>query len=180
MRILAGVQRRGVLVVAMCVVTVLSACSGGGSGPSGPSSGSGSSGGTGASSASMAAQIGASSWHAGPVIAVSAQGTINISGTDSATFVVGFKVKASFTGTFPLPDCTGPGGLDTGTNGASVVNFVGTQGWSTDCTHTGSVTITSFSSTGASGTFAFTGAPSSGTQATGTLAVTNGTFSVAF
>ena len=155
------------------------ACGGGGStGPgsdqSGPNPGN-------ASSATMAAQVGASSWHAAVVIATrSADGTIGVSGSDNSTFIVGFKVKGTATGSFPIPDCSWPGGSDRGTNGGSVGDFAGTRNWGTDCSHTGAVTITSISSDGVSGTFNFELAPSSGTAATTALSVSAGTFTAKF
>ena len=131
---------------------------------------------------SMAATIGASSWHALTVIAVRGQdGTIALSGTDASTYNVGFKVKTGATGSFSIPDCSGPGGSDTGTNGASVTDWpaVGTRVWGSDCSHRGTVMITGLSSDGVSGTFNFQLGPAS-PSTTSTLTVSSGTFSAKF
>ncbi len=158
--------------------SLATACGGSSTGPgASDQSGSTSTG----SSSSMAATVGASSWHGTKVIAVkSADGTIGISGSDASTFNVGFRVKGTATGSYAIPDCTGPGGIDTGTNEASVVDWAGTSAWLADCSHTGTVRITSITSDGVSGTFNFELAPSSGTAAKSGLSVSSGTFSVTF
>jgi hypothetical protein len=160
----------------IALLVLLAACGGGGGGGStntGPTSP--------ANSATMAAKVGASSWNASVVIAVRGQdGTIAVSGTDNSTFNVGFKVKGTTTGSYPIPDCTGPGGTDKGTNGASVTDFSATKVWGSDCTHTGSVTISAVSSDGVSGTYNFDLAGRAGTAATGPLSVSSGTFTAKF
>lgn len=162
------------VTVVVPLVLLLSACGGSSAGPD-----SNLPVGTG----SMAAKVGASSWNATQVIAVRGpDGTIGVSGTDVSTYAVAFKVKTGATGSFPLPDCSGPGGSDTGTNGGSVVQWpaVGNGVWGTDCSHRGSVTITSVTTDGVSGTFNFESAPAPGSGATSALSVSAGTFSAKF
>lgn len=160
---------------AVALALLLSACGGGstGLGTDLPNVGAG----------SMAAKVGASSWHATQVIAVRGQdGTIGVSGTDVSTYAVAFKVKTASSGSFSIPDCSGPGGSDTGTNGGSVVQWpaVGNGVWGADCSHRGSVTITSVTADGVSGTFNFEAAPAPGSGATSALSVSAGTFSAKF
>jgi hypothetical protein len=131
----------------------------------------------------MAARVGGSSWNATQVIAVRGQdGTIGVSGTDVSTYNVAFHVKAAAGGSYPIPDCTGPGGSDTGTNAGAATRWpaAGTGVWGSDCTHNGSVTITSLTADGVSGTFNFELAAAPGSGATGGLSVSAGTFSAKF
>jgi hypothetical protein len=159
--------------IAIIAVGILATgCSGGGSGSSSTDPGT-----TVAATGSMAAKIGASSWHATVVSAVrSADGTIDIDGWDLSTYNFGFKVKATATGTFSIsPTC--PTLVS-----ASIVYTP--SGWLGDCAlngTSGSVTITSYSASGASGVFNFELAGASGTPAaSSTLTVSAGTFTVKF
>ena len=168
-----GISTRARMVVAVAVVA-LSGCGGDKNGGTGPLPV-----GTGA----MAARVGGSSWNATQVIAVRGQdGTIGVSGTDVSTYNVAFHVKAAAGGSYPIPDCTGPGGSDTGTNGGAATRWpsAGTGVWGSDCSHNGSVTITSLTADGVSGTFNFELAAAPGSGATGGLSVSAGTFSAKF
>lgn len=173
-----GIGTRGRMVVAVAVAVAVVGLWGCGSDSTSPGTGPLPVG-TGA----MAARIAGSSWNATQVIAVRGQdGTIGVSGTDVSTYNVGFHVKGNATGSYPIPDCTGPGGSDTGTNEGAVTRWpaAGSGVWGSDCSHRGSVTITSITADGVSGTFNFELAAASGSGATGGLSVSAGTFSAKF
>jgi len=81
-----------------------------------------------------------------------------------------------------LPGITSTGTVNLGAGNLGVAQVIlGTQAWTTSLVGgTGSVTVTSLDANGAKGTFTFTGIAAPNTGATGTKAVTNGSFDVKF
>ena len=170
---------------AACAAVVLSLACGGGNptSPSGSGSGSGSgtgsgSGGSGGSAinrGTISALIDGVQFTGTATAATNQSGIFATAASNSgATITFGFGALAN-AGTTQV-NATSP------TNAQLVVVNGGTsQSWSASTSGgSGSLTITSINATSATGTFAFTLVPSAGSSATGTRAVTNGTFSVTF
>jgi hypothetical protein len=99
---------------------------------------------------------------------------LSITGTNG-TYQIALNVPGvASTGTFNF----GPGNL---TVAQLVQVTTGTPTWTSSLVGgTGSITVTTLTASRAAGTFSFTGAASPGTSATGTRAVTNGSFDVRF
>ena len=122
----------------------------------------------------MSASIDGQAWTGNLATAATYQNNIlAFAGTNNS-----FQINITLTGV------TGTGTITLGSGQLSIatVATVSTspQTWLTSATGgTGSVVITSLSSTGASGTFSFTGVAAGG-GATGTKAVTSGQFNVTF
>jgi hypothetical protein len=122
---------------------------------------------------SMSARIDGNSWAASTALVAQFNGGIlSIAGTDGSSRSVGFAVSTNTTAGTHTIGPTGP------TNGLLVEGprswlAVGTQG-------SGSVTITSISTTRAVGTFTFTLMANSGSGATGSRSVTQGAFDVTY
>jgi hypothetical protein len=170
------------------VAVLLAAGCGGGNSPSAPSgssgSGSGSSGGGGTGSGSnpspngtISATIDGAAWSASA--GVSAQLTNNIlsiaGGDNRTTFAVSVTINRGL-GTYST------GVIDPQNVVVSTLTVSGSPaGWTSGPTSgRGSITITSFTSTTAAGTFTLTLDPTPGTGATGTKTVTGGAFNVTF
>jgi hypothetical protein len=128
----------------------------------------------------MTARIDGGAWTATAVVGGTYTGGIlSIAGGDSASQTIGFALSVSGPGTYSI----------TNLNGLNFVLTIPTAGQSvapvwlsviTQAGSSGTLTINSLSTTGASGTFAFVGTAVSGTPATGSRNVTEGTFNVRF
>jgi hypothetical protein len=166
-----------------CLMTVMCVACGGGN-PASPSGGSnpGSSGGTGGTGGTatvgrgtITAQIDGVTF-SGVVGAATNQSGIfaTAASNNGNTITLGFGALA-VVGTTSVR-ATSP------TNANMVIVSGGSgQSWAASTSGgSGTLTIASINSTGASGTFAFTMVPVAGTGASGTKSVTNGTFSVTF
>jgi hypothetical protein len=100
--------------------------------------------------------------------------------TGNVLTIGGLSGSTSINLTVPNVTTTGTLSLASGQAGIAEVD-VNAQNWSTSVTGgTGSITVTSISSTQASGTFTFSAPATVGSGATGTKVVTNGVFTVAF
>jgi hypothetical protein len=123
---------------------------------------------------SVSARIDGSSWSANSALTASYSGTfLAFSGVDASLTGIAIAIgPISAPGTFAI-------GPSQPTN--AVLTMAGGLTWHARTTSgSGSVTVTSLTATGATGTFSFT-APSVGTTgATGTKVVTNGAFDVTF
>lgn len=140
----------------------------------------GDSGGPSNSNGSMSATIGGTSWTA----SLTVQGSYNSNvlsfagngGSGANTYQINIT----------LLNVTAPGTYNFNAGSIGNIALVTQPGppvatWNASgLAGSGSVTITSISSSRAQGTFSFTGAASGGTAATGTKAVTNGQFDVRF
>ena len=127
----------------------------------------------------MSMRVDGTNWTAtSGVFATSSGGILSIGGSDP-TWTLGFAVTASAAGTFVLP---GAAGAQSGNNALLVFtpNNNTTGSWAANLLQgSGTVTITSFTTTAVSGTFSFVVMPASGT-ASGARNVTNGTFTINF
>lgn len=121
---------------------------------------------------SMSATINGAGWSAsGAIVASNGGGLLVVSGADLSAQVVAFAILQPAPGTFPTNNLTASNALVS----------IGSQTWQTNQSgSTGSIVITTLTSTGASGTFSFTAPAVPGTGASGTKTVTNGAFNVRF
>jgi hypothetical protein len=170
---------RRLIAIAM-VLLALNAC-GDSDNPAAPSGGGGDTGGgpVGLANGSMSARIDGAAWNANfSIVGGYSQGILAIAGGDSAQQTIAFGVAANGPGTFSTAALSNvnftlatvaPGGTVAAT-WTAVTGLPGTSG---------TVTITSLSSTTAVGTFSFSATPTSG-PATGTKTITDGTFNVRF
>jgi hypothetical protein len=118
----------------------------------------------------VSATIDGVSWSGTVSTATVTLGSLAVAGENTAGLIVGFGAVAK-TGTTSV-------GLGSGTNGTVQQNG---RGWHAMLTNgSGSVTITTLTASGASGTFSFTMVPLPNTGATGNRVVTNGAFNVTF
>jgi hypothetical protein len=129
-------------------------------------------------SGSMTAQINGAAWTAVCISASSFTGNIvSFGGSDNATNatvaqIISMGTTATGPGTFPI----GPLPI---TNGANGLLAIGAQVWSASAVQgSGSITLTTLSSTGTSGTFSFNLLAIA--PATGTKTITNGAFNITF
>ena len=120
---------------------------------------------------SMSARIDGSNWRATAAITANYQQGIFAAAGSDGTNTIGFAVATTAPGTFTIGATANVNALLTVTGSTIGWQAVGTTG-------SGTLTISSLSATGASGTFSFVLAPVGGAGATKT--VTNGTFSVTF
>ncbi len=123
----------------------------------------------------MSARIDGSSWSATiAIFATYNNGILAIAGGDAVsggTRTIGIGAQVTAPGTFPIG----------GTNPANGLVTIGTSTWQAAAgIGSGSITITAISATGARGTFQFNALPVANTPATGTRAVTEGSFDVTF
>jgi len=120
---------------------------------------------------SITAQIDGGSFTATTIAATYQSGIMGLAGTDAQGRSIGIGAQ--------IP---GPGTYTVGvTSPANFSVTIGSAAWQAAITlGSGSVTVTSISAAGAKGTFQFTAAPLPNTTATGTKAVTAGTFDVKF
>lgn len=162
----------------------VAACGGGTS--SGTTTPSGS-GGTGTTSGSMSARIDGTQWTSSTVIATRVLsstgvpfGTLAVSGTGSLsnqTVNVTFAFPA-VAGVYTLGSA--PGNIPGPQNASLTNSSTGAQWNATSSIGSGTITITAFTLTGASGAFAFVLPAVATTSATGTRVVTEGSFLVSF
>jgi hypothetical protein len=132
----------------------------------------------GGGSADLSATINGSSW-LGTVdatatrIVAGGSTIISVGGSNAGGgTTLGMAFSGAGPGTYQI------GGAGDATNG---VIYEGSQQWAANVSGgTGSITVTSISSTAVSGTFQFTAVPVSGTGATGTLLVESGQFNLSF
>jgi len=101
-----------------------------------------------------------------------------VTGADAVTSIA-FTISAPGIGTYLIP---GAAGAQAGNNALLMITQNATSAsWAADFTKgSGTVTLTSLTSTTVSGTFAFTLAPVAGTAATGGRTVTAGAFNINF
>jgi len=123
----------------------------------------------------MTARIDGSAWRASITIVATYQGGIlAVAGGDpvsGGTRTIGFAAVVAAPGTFPIG----------GTGPANGLVTIGSSTWQAAAgTGSGSITVTAISATGARGTFQFNALPVAGTPATGTRAITEGSFDVTF
>lgn len=171
------------LALAIVVSVAVTSC-GEDNNPAGPSIGigSGSSGGSGSGSSgsrTLSARIDNGSWTATSAVTASlTSGVLSVSGTDPS-YSLAFVIAATAPGTYVIPGTTG---VQAGNNAVlvSLANGSSNAAWAAGASGgTGTVMITSLSTSAVSGTFSFLMVPSS-TSATQTRSVTSGTFSIAF
>lgn len=122
---------------------------------------------------SMTAVIDGSAWTAVAInTAVYSNGILSIAGADSSSTIraIGLSVTAPAPGTYSMTTGTANSVLSIGIGPTWTANVAGGSG---------SVTLTSLSSTGAVGTFSFTAVAAAG-GATGSHVVTQGVFNITF
>lgn len=180
---------RVVLALTVCAAVLGAACGGGGSptSPTGGSSGGGT-GGSGGSGGGTGGGGGAAPNH-GTITAtidgVAYSGVVRTATSQSGIFAiaamndqtnVGFGIGAlAAAGTTSISATSPTNALLTTSTGVPAVSwFASTSGGS------GTLTISTITATGATGTFQFTMQPTPGTGASGTRSVTNGSFTVTF
>jgi hypothetical protein len=124
---------------------------------------------------SMSATIAGTAWSGTLAVQASRAGNVfSLSGTNGT-----YQVQIT------IPNVTAAGTYNVGTGNLGIAQVIqvtaGFSAWTSALVGgTGTVTITSLTAEGASGTFSFNGIASPGTPATGTRAVTNGAFNVSF
>ncbi len=130
--------------------------------------------GTGPNGGAITATIDGQSWN----------GSLAVQATHSSNVLaIGGVNNAQQQIMITIPGVSAPGTftLGAGQGGIAQVVIGTTQAWTTSMVGgTGTVTVTELNANGAKGTFSFTGIASPGTSATGTKAVTNGSFDVEF
>src|SRR4051812_21600709 len=150
------------------LAVLLFACACGGDGSSSTTSPSNSSSSTSPNSkGSMSAVIDGKAWTAtqGVSTASFAGGIFSIGGSDP-NYILSFAVTANGTGTFVIPGAdrtTGQPAAQAGNNALliPVINGVAQPAWTADFTKgSGTIVLTSLSTTGATGSFSFALAPS--------------------
>jgi len=148
----------------------LAACGGGDDSLTGTNNNGGNNNG---GSGPMSATVAGAAWSAPTPAAVYSQSVLSVAGIDlTRGITISFAVPATAPGTFSTAFNNPSGGIAIISNGATGQTWATyTQGG------TGSVVVTTLQAHRAVGTFAFTGALSSGT---GTITVTNGKFDVTF
>ena len=121
---------------------------------------------------SMGARIDGAAWNATlAVSAVNSNGIIAIAGNDG-THTLGFGLAANGTGTFTIGPLSATNGLLIQSGGAA---------WTANLARgSGTVTITSLTSTAVAGTFSFTLLPSPGTPANANKVISDGVFNIKF
>ncbi len=154
-------SRKGILGL---LLIAAAACAGGDDGGMGP--------GTNLPQGSLSARIDGTNWAASTALIAAWNGNIiTISGTDGATQTLGFATVATGPGTFAIG----------GPAGANALLAIGSTGasWNAAVSRgSGSITISTLSATGATGTFSFVLAPNTGSTTSKT--VTEGRFDVKF
>lgn len=122
---------------------------------------------------SMSAKIDGKQWHADLAITATHSGSIVAVGGSGGGMTIGFATFEP-TGTLLIENGSGANGVYN-----EIANPNAT--WSaTAASGSGSITLTTLTSEGASGTFAFEAVPSPNTTATGTKSITEGRFDVKF
>ena len=129
-------------------------------------------------SGSMSATIDGAAWSsAGAVASFSANDLLVVGGSDLTTGI-SFGIHAPGPGTYVIPGA----GLRAGDNALLSQFDSGVLSlWTADFARgSGTVTLTTLTSTGAAGTFNFNAVANPGTAATGTKSITGGTFNLRF
>ena len=123
---------------------------------------------------SMSARIDGSTWTASTALtATYGNGILAAAGVDASLRTIGFGVVATAPGTFTVgPTGTANGSLTEG-SGGTIWQAVANLG-------NGTITITSLTPTGASGSFSFTLVANAASGATGSRTITNGSFDLRF
>ena len=105
-----------------------------------------------------------------------------VQGTYSSNLLAFSGLNGTTSVTFAVPNVTATGTFQLGVGQAGIAQVnVGTQNWTTALTGgTGSLTVTALSSSEATGTFTFSAPATTSTGATGTKAVTSGSFTIHF
>lgn len=102
------------------------------------------------------------------------QGILAAAGVDDSNNTLAFAVYASGPGTYPI-------GITSPTNAIYTMASSGSKSWQAASTlGSGSVTVTTLTATGATGTFSFTLVANGGSGASGNKVVTNGAFNLTF
>jgi hypothetical protein len=163
----------GVRVIMLASVLAAAGCSDstGTSGVNGPSS---------PTEGLLTATVDGSVFSAVPssITATNVNGVIRISGVDGSTTGSGRTLDLTIVGNAPGIYPIGP---PSGTPATSASLTLGGARWVADATlGSGSITITAFMPTQATGTFLFSAEPVPGTSAVGARIVTQGTFTVTF
>jgi Family of unknown function (DUF6252) len=124
---------------------------------------------------SMSATIDGTQWVATTGLSVTYnQGILAAAGVDNSLNTLAFAVFASAPGTYPI-------GATSPTNALFTMNSNGSKSWQAASTlGSGSVTVTTLTATGATGTFSFTLVANGGSGASGNKVVTNGKFNLKF
>lgn len=120
----------------------------------------------------MTATVDGDSWTAVQIAAVNNSGVVAISGSNTALLAVGFAFIGDTIGTYPI----GP----SSSTSANVIDNLSTTWSANGFQGSGTVTVSSLSATGASGTFSYSAPLTSGSGTPATRVVTNGTFNVTF
>lgn len=149
------------LAGAVALTLVVAGCGGDSGGPSG-------------SDGTMSATIDGQPWNASlAVSATYSSNVLGIGGTDGNSRQINI--------TIPNVTTTGTINLGLGSQAVAVVVTSPTEAWASSLVGgSGSVVITELTSTGAKGTFTFTGIRATGTGGTTSKTVTNGQFDVTF
>jgi hypothetical protein len=123
----------------------------------------------------MTATVAGAAWDGSLAIQASRAGNVFALGGTNGTYQIQLTV----------PNVTAAGTYNFGPGNAGIAQVIqvtaGFAAWTSALVGgTGTLTLTTLTTEGASGTFSFSGIASPGTPATGTRAVTNGTFDVTF
>ncbi len=161
-------------LIGASVIVVAAACGGGGGSPTGPGGG-GSGGGGAASRGTLTAMIDGVPYTGTVNSATNTNNIMNVaSNSADLTRSISFAVNPAAVGTINVPTSAVQMSVIF-TNGSTVTgNWIASFGLGT-----GTLTISTLTASGASGTFSFT-APPANAASTGTKVVTNGVFSVTF
>ncbi|HKT79912.1 MAG TPA: DUF6252 family protein [Vicinamibacterales bacterium] len=164
---------RKLCLVAAILIASISCGGGDDGGPADPSGGSGSGSG---SKGTVTALIEGVSYSGAVNSAKITNGTLNIASNSSdLTRAIAFALKNAAVGTYSTPNSEVSFTVQV-TNGATVTGAWGAGGQ----LGSGTLTISSISSSSVSGTFNFVGIVPAGSPGTGTKTVTNGSFSATF
>lgn len=125
----------------------------------------------------VTARIDGSTWTStAPVAVAYAGGILAVGASNTQLVTIGFAVAASAPGTYTI-------GPTSPTNALLTIGTANSQTWHASSAaqgSSGSITITSLSATGATGTFQFTMVPDGLSGSTGTKTITNGAFNLTF
>lgn len=131
--------------------------------------------GPGGNNNSMTASVAGTAWDGSLAIQASRAGNVFTIGGTNGTYQIQLTV----------PNVTAAGTYNFGPGNPGIAQVIqvtaGFAAWTSALVGgTGTLTLTTLTATGATGTFTFNGIASPGTPATGTRAVTNGSFNVTF
>lgn len=151
------------LILTAVLTIALAACGGDdGTGPNiGPNNG------------TMTATVDGSAWTALQIAAVNNSGIVAISGSNAALLAIGFGFVGDTTGTYII----GPGFAAN----ANVIDNQNSSSWSANSFQgSGTITVTTLTAAGASGTFSYTAPLATGSGTPATRVVTAGSFDITF